>query len=198
MGCIFYQVTHNWPEPTLTLSLVVEDWHGVFLGGNTVYFTREQPKTSATSKVLNMPKLQCVALLDRKGFVCANGLQFSHNLPFKSMHKALCGGHVRAWLCICDHTVLRILMILGVGILYGKSSSVILEDRPSVTRTLPKGVNEFISVLSLLGRCGSIRYRKCPCVREKLWIAWKSVQWKTVKGVNESLSEFSIFFLRFV
>ena len=44
-------------------------------------------------------------------------------------------------------TVLRILMILGVGVLYGKSSNVILEDRPIVNRTLLKGVNEFISVL---------------------------------------------------
>ena len=35
-------------------------------------------------------------------------------------------------------------------VLYGKSSSVILEDRPSVARTLIKGVNKFISVLSLL------------------------------------------------
>ena len=42
-------------------------------------------------------------------------------------------------------------MILGV-VLYGKSSSVVLEDRPSVTLKLLKGVYEFISVLSLL--CG--------------------------------------------
>jgi hypothetical protein len=59
-------------------------------------------------------------------------------------------------------------MILGVGVLYGKSSSVILEDRLNVTCTLLKGVNEFISVLSLLDRCGSIRYRKSLGVREKL------------------------------
>ena len=108
------------------------------------------------------------------------------------MHKALCGGHFRAWLCICDHTVLRILMILGVGVLYGKSSSVILEDRLNVTRTLLKGVNGFISVLSLLDRCGSIRYRKSLGVREKLWIAWNSVHWKTVKGVNEFVWNFNI------
>lgn len=69
---------------------------------------------------------------------------------------------------ICDHTVLRILMILGVGVLYGKSSSVILKDPPNVTRTLLKGVNEFISVLSLLDTCGSIRYRKSLCLRENL------------------------------
>jgi len=43
-------------------------------------------------------------------------------------------------------------MILGVGFLYRKSSSVILEDRPNITCTLLTGVNEFIFVLSLL--CG--------------------------------------------
>jgi hypothetical protein len=40
--------------------------------------------------------------------------------------------------CICDKTVLRVLMILGVGVFCGKTSSVILGDRPNITRALLK------------------------------------------------------------
>jgi hypothetical protein len=96
MGRIFYQVDN------ITLishcSYSVWSWKKdaacFCLGGNTANVMCEQPKTSTAPKVLKNGKIG-MCCVGQDGFLYVRMVTVVCHLPFKSMHKALCGGRVR-------------------------------------------------------------------------------------------------------